>query len=147
MTEIWKQINNYPNYEISSEGNIRRKKSKRPLKPQKLGDGYKAVFISSDVGEKQKWEYIHRLVALHFIPNPNNYKIVAHKASRDDNRVENLEWRKGSIVSEGRQVTSHRYYESHKEEILARKKAYYEAHKEEILKRCHEYYIRKTKDK
>jgi hypothetical protein len=36
---------------------------------------------------------IHRLVAIHFIPNPDNLPIINHKnGNRRDNRVENLEW-------------------------------------------------------
>lgn len=36
---------------------------------------------------------VHRIVAEHFIPNPNNYKIVGHKNNiKHDNRVENLYW-------------------------------------------------------
>lgn len=37
---------------------------------------------------------IHRLIALTYIPNPDNLPIPHHKNwVRDDNRVENLEWR------------------------------------------------------
>lgn len=38
-------------------------------------------------------DYVHRLVAKAFIPNPNNYEQVDHiNSNRQDNRVANLRW-------------------------------------------------------
>ena len=50
-------------------------------------DGYPTVKLDG------KLYKIHVLVALAFIPNPNNYQEVNHKnKNKTDNRVENLEW-------------------------------------------------------
>ena len=56
--------------------------------------------------------FIHRLVALTFLPNPNNYPIVMHKDNNpENNRVGNLKWGTQSqnmkqMVNEGRQRKS-----------------------------------------
>lgn len=153
MIEIWKTIENYPNYEVSNMGEVRRKSTQRVLKPQILGgkNGYKAVYLAKSRGDKQKWEYVHRLVAIHFIPNPNDYPIVNHLGEKMDCRAINLEWcdaaRNRVFRPEQRRIYTRRHYEKHKEEILARKKAYYEAHREELLKKRHEQYMNKKNNR
>ncbi len=61
------------------------------LKPYKDKDGYLRVRLYGK--EKSTWIGVHKVVAMTFLPNPNNYSMVNHKNYiRDDNRVENLEW-------------------------------------------------------
>lgn len=68
------------------------------------GAGYLAYMVGRKVNAKgvlqPKLEYIHRLVAKYFIPNPENLPQVNHKDCNKSNNCEsNLEWisRKGNI--------------------------------------------------
>lgn len=61
------------------------------LKPYKDKDGYLRVKLYSK--DKSIWIGVHKVVAMTFLPNPNNYSMVNHKNFiRDDNRIDNLEW-------------------------------------------------------
>ena len=83
--EIWKKIKDYDNYYISNLGNVRYNYCK--LKLYKDKDGYLQVYLN------HKLFKVHRLVALAFIPNPDNLEEVNHiNQIKNDNRVENLEW-------------------------------------------------------
>lgn len=102
MNEIWKTVTVNSDYEVSNLGNIRSNKRGNPrlLRPFPRGGHkkdeenrgrYLAVRLLSN-GEERDYP-IHRLVAMAFIPNPQNMPMVNHKNGiRDDNRVENLEW-------------------------------------------------------
>ena len=87
MSEIYKQITEHPNYEISNLGNCRRLKSKRICKGRICPLGYWRVHLD---GYNKR---IHRLVAMAFLPNPNLYKDVDHRdRNPSNNNVNNLRW-------------------------------------------------------
>ena len=85
--EEFKTIKGYENYSISNIGNVKNNKTNRILKPY-FQDEYKRITLNDNKHFK-----VHRLVALAFIPNPNNKSDVDHiNNNRSDNRVENLRW-------------------------------------------------------
>lgn len=74
-------------YIITRDGEVINKKSGRRVKPQKNGKGYLRVSIAG------KLEFVHRLVAAQYVPNPENKPQVNHKdGNKLNNSAENLEW-------------------------------------------------------
>lgn len=91
MKEIWKKVTNFEKYSVSNLGNVRNDETGRLLKLHPNEKGYYYVRLYD--GEKIKAFRIHRLVALAFIPNPNNYKEVNHiDECKQNNQAKNLEW-------------------------------------------------------
>ena len=89
---IWHTIEKLPRYEINALGNVRNKKTHRILIPVKRKDGYFQLKLTTSNTEF-KMMLLHRLIAEQFIANPSGNPIINHKnGSRDDNRLENLEW-------------------------------------------------------
>lgn len=89
--EEWKTIIEAPNYEVSNLGRIRNKKLNRYVRTFINNSGYIQVVLRKD--NRNLYRLVHRLVAIHFIDNPDNYCEVNHKDfDKTNNTVENLEW-------------------------------------------------------
>lgn len=97
-----KEIIGFSNYTLDEYGNVYSKFVKggggkvcdklRKLSLVVDHTGYHIVSLISDEGRKVK-VLVHRLVALHFIPNPEDKPQVNHKDGvKTNNCVSNLEW-------------------------------------------------------
>jgi hypothetical protein len=93
--EVWKFINGYENYEVSSFGRVRNIKFGKFLKPVNNSYGYQKVMLRRN--NKKYNCNIHRLVAETFIDNPNNKIFVDHINGKIlNNCVSNLRWASNS---------------------------------------------------
>jgi len=92
MEEIWKKIDGFSNYEVSNLGRVRNLKRNTYLKGGTNPKGYKSITIQDDSLEYKTFS-LHKLVALLFIPNPNNYSEINHiDENKSNNCADNLEW-------------------------------------------------------
>lgn len=106
MTEIWKPVVGFEGYyEVSSLGRVR---SVERLLVDKIGRRYvwpsvvlspsKAVrtghlWLYLSKNNRRERFFVHRLVAMAFIPNTDNLPFINHKdENSQNNRVDNLEW-------------------------------------------------------
>ena len=91
MTEIWKTVENYDTYSISTFGQVMNNVTGKLLKGNKNLSGYVQVTFCKE--NKLKMYLIHRLVALAFIQNPESKSQVDHiDNNRLNNSLDNLRW-------------------------------------------------------
>lgn len=96
MEEIWKEVPGFEGlYQVSNYGQIRstprRGTAGGIMKGHIDKKGYINITLRKD--GTQYTQKLHRLIAITFIPNPNNYPEVNHKdENKQNNRVDNLEW-------------------------------------------------------
>lgn len=103
MNEVWVDMPGYEGmYQVSSYGRVKSLARKvrrgdtdhlqreRIIKPASLNGYYHVGLHRNGIC---KTAFIHRMVAIAFIPNPLSKDCINHKdCNRINNRVENLEW-------------------------------------------------------
>ena len=104
VNEEWRDVSGYERlYQVSNLGRVRSldrwrkngsgeyKQKGRILNQGDTTTGYKQIVLNKD--KKRKTLKVHRLVAIAFIPNPENKPNVNHiDGNPHNNNVENLEW-------------------------------------------------------
>jgi hypothetical protein len=88
--EIWKTIEEFPIYEVSNLGRVKNTNSRKILRAN-IKSGYYNICLTNS--NYRKTCRVHRLIAIAFIPNPENKSDVNHKdKDKLNNKLSNLEW-------------------------------------------------------
>lgn len=141
--EGYTTIKDFPDYMINNKGNIISFRRKTPVEiVGKISQrGYRTVGLR-DVNGKRKHMLVHRLVAINYIPNPEQHPVINHKDGNQlNNCVENLEW---CTISHN---TQHAYDNGMIESVTKRVHLYKDnelVHIFEKKKTCVEYLVRET---
>ena len=100
------EIKDYPNYLIYDDGRVYCNNQRKKFLKNDVGKkGYCRVALSNS--ENRKKFLVHRLVALHYIPNPNNYPEVDHiDMDKSNNNVSNLRWVTSKMNKANRNITT-----------------------------------------
>ena len=80
-------------YMVSNFGRVKRKfKFNEKFLPGNANkDGYLMILLCNK--GNRNCQYIHRMVAINFLPNPKNKKTVNHiDGNKENNHIDNLEW-------------------------------------------------------
>ena len=138
MEERWKTLVGIPEVEgqflISNKGRIKRvvfnsytHTEYKKIRVNKTGYVY-AQFWYNNANHPVR---LHRLVAQHFVPNPNGYKEVNHKdGNKLNNCADNLEWSNRSQNVKHSFATGlktpHRWTEEERKRIAENVRNYYQ---------------------
>jgi hypothetical protein len=100
----WKDIKGYSNYDINKHTQIKNIKTGKIMKQHISKNGYYVVNLTKNGIRKQV--YVHRLMALTFLTNPDNKPCCDHKNGiKTDNRITNLRWATAKENSQNCQIS------------------------------------------
>jgi hypothetical protein len=92
QTERWKPIVDFPDYEVSDQGHVRRRGSLKAFNPKTNNKGYIMVTLRRPGIKRTSWA-VHRLVLKTFVgPCPPDHVTNHKNLDKTDNHLENLEW-------------------------------------------------------
>ena len=164
MMEEWRAVPGYEGlYDVSNKGNVRNVRRNKLLRLQKTNNGYIRVVLSKN--RIKTGFQVHRLVALTFLPNPDNLPQVNHlDEDKTNNNVDNLEWctakynnnygsrkdkvrdtkiKNGYYTGLSKEEYWKKYRDKNKEKIREKQRGYmrkyYENNKEKIKEHMREY--------
>ena len=86
--EVFRSVDGYDHYAVSSFGRVKNTKTGRILKTGLTGNGYFIVMLYED--RVKKTHKIHRLVANAFINNPDDKQIYVLQQQKKIVKIENL---------------------------------------------------------
>lgn len=95
MVEVWKDVLGFEDrYQVSNLGNLYSKHYNKLVTISKDKDGYRYIILYNK--GHHKFFRMGRLVAINFIPNPDNLPQVNHiDHVKDNDEASNLEWCEG----------------------------------------------------
>ena len=103
--EVFRSIENYDNYAVSSFGRVKNVRTGIILKARNDKDGYLRVNLYEDA--IRKTHQVHRLVANAFIDNPDDKLCVDHKDNdKTNNHISNLRFATSKENSQNRKLSS-----------------------------------------
>ena len=137
--EIWKDIDGCSTHQISNLGRVYVKASNQIFFGH-IYQGYRYITVQDDLGKNHHYA-VHRLVALAFIPNPDNKQEVDHiDSDPQNNKATNLRWVdhedqfKNSETQKKMQLAHERIQKSWKLKPLIKKMLEIEPDKLELVK-------------
>jgi hypothetical protein len=88
---MFEDLKDFSKYQINREGVIFHKIKNKIITPN-LDNGYLKLGLMCDDGKRRTF-YIHRLLGLQYIDNPDNLECIDHiDRNRQNNSLDNLRW-------------------------------------------------------